>query len=310
MQKLKGLLLNSGMLVGLLLVGGEGMSNPVTPVSIYSTQQNQPSTQPSMISYWNTVYPQIASCVSQVIKERLKPSTVDNDENSKDKYIASLGYGSGYYVMIDTSRYTTSDICYIDFTLRQLGYTPHYIEPVERLIVGVFQRKPDAESIADKLKAMKIDTVIRYIESAPSYAYPQSNVAFSQPTISQSTNSSSYVTKQQFTKIIKIINDQFKNQNAINQQLYNEIQELKREVEQLKEQRQQKRGNLVVAQAIGTAHVRSCPSMRCSVVKILNRGEKVYLLGYSDGWAKIKLNENSNSIYYVYKTLLEVKYEN
>ena len=296
-------------LFGLVVVGLANASVsvlPSSPVSIYNN--NQPVkpvnvvsiSNPQDIGYWNAFFKPIQACIQEAIKTQLK-----HTDMPKKEYIKSLGLGSGYYVLVNTKDYKLSDVCYLKYELQRKGYSPIYEEPIDTLIVGIFQRKPDALAVADKLRAININSSVKYIHSL---AEPQLTYNYSVYNSNNSVvdgNDDDYITKREFVKVIKTINKQFKNQNIINQQLYEEVQQLRQEIAQLKEEKEEKKKeNLVVAKAVSSANVRSCPGLQCGVVKTLNKGDKVYLLGYSGDWAKIKFHKNSKNVYYVYKAFI------
>ena len=297
--------------------GGASMPRFTTvtaPTSIYdppATSLPRNSTTP-MQAYWNAVYPQIASCMKQVIDARKMPYV--KDESSKH-YIAGLGLGTGYYVMVDTSHYTTSDVCYIDYTARQIGYTPHYIEPVERLIIGIFAREPDAVSLADKLKAMKIDTEVLYIKSSKTSQSVQFGNATPQLDLSGQISSllNDYVTKSDFYKAIDEVNKQLQKQNEINQQLYNEIVQLKQQlmVQQSPQPAPQNASadEYKIAKVIryGGAVLRFGPSFRSGIYKWIARGTTLYVVNTLPQWYEVKLHRGDKQTFFIYKSLVEVE---
>ena len=75
-----------------------------------------------------------------------------NFPEDKTKYLARHGYSTGYYVLINTKRYTLDDICYLKYTMVKYGYDLTYIEPIDTMVDGVFRRKADADALARWLK--------------------------------------------------------------------------------------------------------------------------------------------------------------
>ncbi|MGC8650810.1 MAG: hypothetical protein ACP5S8_07580, partial [Hydrogenobaculum sp.] len=72
---------------------------------------------------------------------------LQNTYKTKKDYIASLGLGSGYYLLVDASNLTPLDICYIERDLKKLGYHPLYEKPINNIIVGIFDKKSNAKAL-------------------------------------------------------------------------------------------------------------------------------------------------------------------
>jgi len=120
------------------------------------------------------------------VSELQKEPTAKSPED-KTKYLARHGYGTGYYVLINTKRYTLDNICYLKYTMVEYGYNPTYIEPIDTVVGGVFRRKADAESLARWLKRDQvIDAKIMYIESDEPFV-PSSNLKSPPPYKTSST---------------------------------------------------------------------------------------------------------------------------
>jgi len=143
-----------------------GDSRPPAVIPIYNNNEpvktvSQPTRNMNTYTEWQSLFRPIAQCVSNLQKE---PTAVAPED--KTKYLARYGYGTGYFVLINTKRYTLDNICYLEYTMTKYGYKPMYIEPIDTLVGGIFRRKADAEALAKWLKKEQgIHANIEYIES-------------------------------------------------------------------------------------------------------------------------------------------------
>ncbi len=86
---------------------------------------------------------EVIRCVNSIYNHPF----LQNTYKTKKDYIASLGLGSGYYLLVDASNLTPLDICYIERDLKKLGYHPLYEKPINNIIVGIFDKKSNAKAL-------------------------------------------------------------------------------------------------------------------------------------------------------------------
>ena len=105
--------------------------------------------------YWDSFYTEIKSCITDKYKSKdlYKPAKPIEDTMDLKAYLKALDY-EGYVVYIDTKRLTESDICFLKYLTKQLGYNPKYYAPVEILVVEAFDRPVDATKLKIKLESL------------------------------------------------------------------------------------------------------------------------------------------------------------
>jgi|GEM_PF-5466247 len=219
-----------------------GDSRPPVVIPIYNDNEpvstvSQPTPNVNTFAEWQSLFRPIAQCVSELQKEPTAKSPED-----KTKYLARHGYGTGYYVLIDTRRYTLDDICYLKYTMTKYGYNPMYLEPIDTMVGGIFRRKADAEALADWLKKDQgITAKIEYIESDMPFV-PPSNPNSPPPYQSSSTTEDNSDLKH-FEKLQseydKAMYQRLLDDEKLITQLQQTIQTLEQEINQMIKQSQQ-----------------------------------------------------------------------
>ena len=103
--------------------------------------------------YWDTFYTEIKSCILDKYKSKnlYKPEFPIKDTMDLKIYLKALDY-TGYVVYIDTKNFTESDICFMKYLAKKLGYFPKYYSPAEILVIQSFDRQVDAVSLKQKLE--------------------------------------------------------------------------------------------------------------------------------------------------------------
>ena len=220
-----------------------GDSRPPVVIPIYSNNEpvstvSQPTPNVNTFAEWQSLFRPIAQCVSELQKEPTAKSPED-----KTKYLARHGYGTGYYVLIDTRRYTLDDICYLKYTMTRYGYSPTYIEPIDTMVGGIFRRKADAVALADWLKKDQgIKAKIEYIESDMPFV-PPSNPKSPPPYETSSTTEGNSDLKH-FEKLQseydKAMYQRLLDDEKLITQLQQSIQTLEQDITQLEKQIQQR----------------------------------------------------------------------
>jgi len=166
-------LLTIAMTIASIVAVAYGDSRPPVVVPIYNNTEpvstvSQPTPNVNTFSEWQSLFRPIAQCVSDLQKEPTAKSPED-----KTKYLAKHGYGTGYFVLINTKRYTLDDICYLKYNMTRYGYNPMYIEPIDTMVGGIFRRKADADALAHWLKRYQgISAKIEYIQSDEPFVPP------------------------------------------------------------------------------------------------------------------------------------------
>lgn len=103
--------------------------------------------------YWDRFYNEIKQCVMDNVKSDTiyKPEIKPDDAIGLKSYLKALDY-SNYVVYIKTDKIKESDLCFIRYSLKELGYNPKYYKPAEILVVDQFQRKVDAQALKQKVE--------------------------------------------------------------------------------------------------------------------------------------------------------------
>ena len=105
-------------------------------------------------AYYDRLYPHIRQCVLQEIdsQEIYKPVLQLKTKKDIENYLKALDLPKGYYVVIDTTPFSSKDVCFLELVIKQLGHSPKYYQPAEKIVVDVFQRKQDAVLLKKQLK--------------------------------------------------------------------------------------------------------------------------------------------------------------
>jgi hypothetical protein len=218
-----------------------GDSRPPVVVPIYNNNTavstvSQPTPNVNTFTEWQSLFRPIAQCVSDLQKDPTAKSPED-----KTKYLAKHGYGTGYYVLINTKRYTLDDICYLKYNMTRYGYSPTYIEPIDTMVGGIFRRKADAEALASWLKKQQgIPAKIEYIQSDEPFV-PPSNPKSPPPYETSSTTDNSDL--KHFEKLQseydKAMYKRLLDDEKLITQLQQDIQTLEQRIMQLEKSTQQ-----------------------------------------------------------------------
>jgi hypothetical protein len=284
-------LLTIAVAVASIGVTAFGDNRPPVVIPIYNNNEpvntvSQPTANVNTFSEWQSLFRPIAQCVSELQKEPTAKSPED-----KTKYLARHGYGTGYYVLIDTKRYTLDDICYLKYTMTKYGYSPTYIEPIDTMVGGIFRRKADAEALADWLKKDQgIKAKIEYIESDMPFV-PPSNPKSPPPYESESTQSSNsdlnHFEKLQ-AKYDKAMYKRLLDDEKLITQLQQSIQTLEQEIAQLEKQTQQQPQTLYCTASQGLIF-REKPSWRARYQEFeFLGGEHLKVLGTDGDFYKVQ----------------------
>ena len=105
--------------------------------------------------YWDRFYNEIKQCIMDNVKSETfyKPEIQPDDAIGLKSYLKALDY-SNYVVYIRTENIKESDLCFIRYSLKELGYNPKYYKPAEILVVDQFQRKVDAQALKQKVETL------------------------------------------------------------------------------------------------------------------------------------------------------------
>ena len=104
--------------------------------------------------YFDRIYPQVRQCVMQEMKSEdiYKPAIKIENKRDVIDYLKALDLPKGYYVVVDTTKFTASSICFLQLVFKEMGNNPQYYKPVEKIVVNIFSRKQDAIYLKDKLE--------------------------------------------------------------------------------------------------------------------------------------------------------------
>lgn len=104
--------------------------------------------------YFDRIYPQVRQCVLQEMRSDEIYKPVIKIENKRDviDYLKALDLPRGYYVVVDTTNFTSKDICFLQLIFREMGNNPEYYKPVEKIVVNIFSRKQDAVYLRNELE--------------------------------------------------------------------------------------------------------------------------------------------------------------
>jgi len=269
-----------------------GDSRPPVVIPIYNNNTaistvSQPTPNVNTFAEWQSLFRPIAQCVSDLQKEPTAKSPED-----KTKYLAKHGYGTGYYVLINTKRYTLDDICYLKYTMTRYGYSPTYIEPIDTMVGGIFRRKADAEALAHWLKRYQgISAKIEYIQSDEPFV-PSSNPKSPPPYNigSEQTNNSAlnHFEKLQ-TEYDKAMYKRLLDDEKLITQLQQDIQTLEQRIVKIEKQTQQ--AQTLYCTASQGLIFREKPSYRSRYQEFeFLGGEHLKILGTAGDFYKVQYN--------------------
>jgi len=108
---------------------------------------------------WGYLYNHIRGCVEDEIMsaEIYKPITPIQTKEDLITYLRSLPFGPGYYVIVNTKQLTSSEICYLRWKLRQLGYNSHFLAPADILVAAIVPKRADAIYLSEQIKKLVAD---------------------------------------------------------------------------------------------------------------------------------------------------------
>jgi hypothetical protein len=108
---------------------------------------------------WGYLYNHIRGCIrDETLSEEIyKPVLPIRTKEDLLYYLKSLPFGPGYYVIVNTKQLTSSEVCYLRWKLRQLGYSSHFLSPVNILVAAIVPRKADAIYLSHQLKKLVAD---------------------------------------------------------------------------------------------------------------------------------------------------------
>ena len=269
-----------------------GDSRPPVVVPIYNNNEpvstvSQPTPNVNTFSEWQSLFRPIAQCVSDLQKEPTAKSPED-----KTKYLAKHGYGTGYFVLINTKEYTLDDICYLKYTMVKYGYSPTYIEPIDTMVGGIFRRKADADALAHWLKKDQgIPAKIEYIQSDEPFV-PSSNPKSPPPYNigSEQTNNSTlnHFEKLQ-TEYDKAMYKRLLDDEKLITQLQQDIQTLEQRIVKIEKQTQQ--AQTLYCTASQGLIFREKPSYRSRYQEFeFLGGEQLKILGNTGDFYKVQYN--------------------
>jgi len=267
-----------------------GDNRPPVVIPIYNNNEpvktvSQPTANVNTFSEWQSLFRPIAQCVSELHKEPTAKSPED-----KTKYLAQHGYGTGYYVLINTKRYTLDDICYLKYTMVKSGYSPMYLEPIDTMVGGIFRRKADAGALAHWLKKDQgIDAKIEYVQSDEPFV-PPSNPSSPPPYQSDSTqtdNSDLKHFEKLQTEYDKAMYQRLLDDEKLITQLQQTIQTLEQRIIQMGKQTQQ--ASTLYCTASQGLIFREKPSMKSKYQEFeLLGGEHIKVLGTDGDFYKVQ----------------------
>lgn len=111
-------------------------------------------------TYWDTLYDNIKKCVMQEI-EYAQLGIVPKTKEDLRNFLLADNKRKGYYVIVDVSKYPSSDVCYLQYFLSKNGNKGKYYIPSQIVLVDIYSRTADAEVIKQKLSGIvKMDDIV------------------------------------------------------------------------------------------------------------------------------------------------------
>jgi hypothetical protein len=104
-------------------------------------------------AYWDTLYENIKKCVMQEIEYAQLGITPKTKEELRNFLLAD-NKRKGYYVVVDVSKYPSSDICYLQYFLNKNGNKGKYYIPAQIVLADIYSRMADAQVMKQKLSSI------------------------------------------------------------------------------------------------------------------------------------------------------------
>lgn len=104
-------------------------------------------------AYWDTLYENIKKCVLQEIEYAQLGITPKTKEELRNFLLAD-NKRKGYYVIVDVSKYPSSDICYLQYFLSKNGNKGKYYIPAQIVLADIYSRMADAQVMKQKLSSI------------------------------------------------------------------------------------------------------------------------------------------------------------
>jgi hypothetical protein len=104
-------------------------------------------------AYWDTLYDNIKKCVMQEI-EYAQLGIVPKTKEDLRSFLLADNKRKGYYVIINVSKYPSSDICYLQYFLNKNGNKGKYYIPSQIVLADIYSRMADAEIMKQKLSGI------------------------------------------------------------------------------------------------------------------------------------------------------------
>jgi hypothetical protein len=103
--------------------------------------------------YWDTLYENIRKCVMQEI-EYAQLGIVPKTKEEFKNFLLADNKRRGYYVIVDVSKYPSSDICYLQYFLNKNGNKGKYYIPSQIVLADIYSRITDAQVMKQKLSSI------------------------------------------------------------------------------------------------------------------------------------------------------------
>ncbi len=103
-------------------------------------------------AYWDTLYENIKKCVMQEI-EYAQLGIVPKTKEELRNFLLADNKRKGYYVIVNVSKYPSSDICYLQYFLNKNGNKGKYYIPSQIVLADIYSRVADAEIMKQKLSS-------------------------------------------------------------------------------------------------------------------------------------------------------------
>jgi hypothetical protein len=104
-------------------------------------------------AYWDTLYENIKKCVMQEVEYAQLGITPKTKEELRNFLLAD-NKRKGYYVIVDVSKYPSSDVCYLQYFLNKNGNKGKYYIPSQIVLADIYSRITDAQIMKQKLSSI------------------------------------------------------------------------------------------------------------------------------------------------------------
>jgi len=104
-------------------------------------------------AYWETLYEHIKKCVMQEVEYAQLGITPKTKEELRNFLLAD-NKRKGYYVIVDVSKYPSSDICYLQYYLSKNGNKGKYYIASQIVLADIYSRTADAQIMKQKLSSI------------------------------------------------------------------------------------------------------------------------------------------------------------